>query len=67
MTAKSDVEKSAFLWRSLTLKAKKMPEGDAKKAINKAASNALRTMGKAVDAAESREAWESKKVAKPER
>lgn len=67
MTAKSDVEKSAFLWRSLVLKAKKMPDGDAKTAVNTAASNALRTMGKAVDAAESRAAWEAKKVVKPER
>ena len=67
MTAKSDVEKSAFLWRSLVLKAKDMPEGDAKEAIKTAARNALRTMGKAVDAANSRAAWEAKKAAEPER
>lgn len=67
MTAKSDVEKSAFLWRSLILKMKNMPDGEQKEAAKTAASNALRTMGKAVDAANSRAAWDAKQNAKPER
>jgi hypothetical protein len=45
-----DVRKAARRWRLLFLKARDLPDGEEKDAAIKARNNALRTLGKSVDA-----------------
>lgn len=64
---RSAVEEAAKLWRMLDLKAKrlkksKLPSDDAETAR----SNALRTLGKAQDAADALEKWDRREAAKKE-
>lgn len=62
MVKKSNVEKAAATWRLLDSRARKMLDGDEKDRAIKARNNALRTLGKAVDAAESLDAWTAKQA-----
>lgn len=56
MAKQSDVEKAAGVWRSLQLAAKDLG-GDEKTSAVKAIKNSLRTLGKAVDAANAHDKW----------
>lgn len=68
MAKKSNVENAAATWRLLDLAAKKLKDLPGWDDANKARNNALRTLGKAVDAANSHEAWAASRCGtEPER
>ena len=66
MTAKSNVERTASLWRMLMLKADRLPLGGEKAEANKSVKTAFKNMCNAIDAADAHAAW-AEKQHKPER